>query len=87
LGLFVVLYWLIPGLLDGQQEAQSGNPYLPILDVLYERRERLFRWAGIAILIASLMLALWNYLAKRRMREPEQSATGFLAKFLARFFD
>lgn len=84
---FVVLYYGMPAFLVSLAVNLEGNPYLPIVNVVRERREWLFHWLGIAVALVFGYFSVRNFVWSKRANRREKQAVGFLAKLLGRSMD
>jgi len=85
--LFLLFYWILPSWLQGRLQQQYDNPYQPLLQGFFARRERLLELAGIASLIGCLVLAVWKHLTRRAMPSQGQQATDLLSRLLAKLLN
>lgn len=95
-GGFVFFYFVVPWLLHGLEEqgksglssSATGQAMRSVLDEVFLRRFiRPSEWAGIAVLLICLALAVWKL---RRMEGPDgrdREKLTWLGKLVARFLD
>ena len=84
---FTLFYWLIPIWLNEQLSSLQGNPYKPIVEVIFARRIHWVQWIGIALGLICLFFAMRNYYSSQRLDWSGERNVGFLSRLLARFID
>lgn len=95
LGGFTIFYFLLPAALcawaDYNKSKMTGllaPIFGQLLDELFIRRFiHPAEWAGIAILLICLAIAIWKLLCGTNMSRDEQRSVTGIGKFLARFLD
>jgi len=83
---FALFYWGLPAWFQVQIESARTPQLKPMLEAVIGRRIRWSQLLGIALGLACLAFAAWNYFRPDRMGRSAERGVGFVSRLLAKFF-